>query len=331
VEPAARASLARFSDPEQLICAIRGARLDPCQLSPNPSVSELSRISFPRCSLDTSRLGPGFSLHGAMAPDCYTLVYVATCPTAATAFQFGITHGPDMLGWFHPGADVEVITPPGFSTVTLTVPIPYFHHALNLLFPEFPDQLLHHSAALAPVPASLRDLDSLIASLRPLINAQPAEATQPEAAALLHHAEPLAIDRFIAALLSGCSNRHLLPSPRLSHRFQKLRAARDFIHAHLDRPLATSEICAAVGLSRRGLELLFRSLLDVSPATYLRHQRLHRARQALLAAQPAPGTVKRIALASGFWHLGRFASDYRSLFGDSPATTLATRPRLSAP
>ena len=331
MEPAARASLARFSDPEQLIGAIRGARLDPCQLSPIPSVSELSRISFPRSSLDTSRLGPGFSLHGAMAPDCYTLVYVATCPTAATAFHFGITHGPDMLGWFHPGAGVEVITPPGFSTVTLTVPIPDFHHALNLLFPEFPDQLLHHSAALAPDPSSLRDLDSLIASLRPLINAQPAEATPPDGPSLLHHAEPLAIDRFIAALLSGCSNRHLLPSPRLSHRFQKLRAARDFIHAHLDRPLATSEICAAVGLSRRGLELLFRTLLDVSPATYLRHQRLHRARQALLAAQPAPGTVKRIALTAGFWHLGRFASDYRSLFGESPATTLATRPPLSAP
>ena len=266
-----------------------------------------------------------------MAPDCYTLVYVATCPTAATAFHFGITHGPDMLGWFHPGAGVEVITPPGFSTVTLTVPIPDFHHALNLLFPEFPDQLLQRSAALAPVPASLRDLDSLVASLRPLVTAQRAETTQPEASSLLHHAEPLALDRFIAALLSGCSNHHFLPDLRLSRRFQKLRIARDFIHANVHRPLATSEICAAVGLSRRGLELLFRSLLDVSPATYLRHQRLHRARQALLAAQPAPGTVKRIALSAGFWHLGRFASDYRSLFGDSPATTLATRPRISAP
>jgi AraC-like DNA-binding protein len=326
VEPAARASLARFSDPEQLIGAIRGARLDPCQLSPIPSVSELSRISFPRSTLDTSSLGPGFSLHGAMAPDCYTLVYVAACPTAATAFQFGITHGPDMLGWFHPGADVEVITPPGFSTVTLTVPIPDFHHALNLLFPEFPDQFLHQSAALAPSPSSLRDLDSLVAALRPLINAQPTEAQS-----LLHHAEPLAIDRFVTALLSGCSNHQFLPDLRLSRRFQKLRIARDFIHANLARPIATTDICAAVGLSRRGLELLFRSLLDVSPATYLRHQRLHRARQALLAAQPAPGTVKRIALSAGFWHLGRFASDYRSLFGDSPAATLAARPRLSAP
>ena len=164
--------------------------------------------------------------------------------------------------------------------------------------------------------------------VRPLVTAQ---APHPDGPSLLHHAEPLALDRFIAALLSGCSNHQFLPDLRLSRRFQKLRIARDFIHANLARPIATSEICAAVGLSRRGLELLFRSLLDVSPATYLRHQRLHRARQALLAAQPAPGTVKRIALSAGFWHLGRFAADYRSLFGDSPATTLAARPRLSAP
>jgi AraC family transcriptional regulator, ethanolamine operon transcriptional activator len=32
--------------------------------------------------------------------------------------------------------------------------------------------------------------------------------------------------------------------------------------------------------------------------------------------------VKKIALDSGFWHLGHFAKDYHALFGENPSETL---------
>jgi hypothetical protein len=41
-----------------------------------------------------------------------------------------MTHGPGILGWYQPGGDIEVITPAGFGTITLTIPTATFLAAL---------------------------------------------------------------------------------------------------------------------------------------------------------------------------------------------------------
>ena len=37
------------------------------------------------------------------------------------------------------------------------------------------------------------------------------------------------------------------------------------------------------------------------------------------------GAMKQAALGAGYTHLGRFAVEYRELFGEPPSTTLAER------
>jgi AraC family ethanolamine operon transcriptional activator len=85
------------------------------------------------------------------------------------------------------------------------------------------------------------------------------------------------------------------------------------------------ELCAVSGLSRRGLEYLFVDLLGVSVSEFLHKLRLRRVRRELLASDPHQGSVKRCALDWGFWHLGRFAAEYRALFGENPSETLNRR------
>ena len=46
------------------------------------------------------------------------------------------------------------------------------------------------------------------------------------------------------------------------------------------------------------------------------------ARKALTAADPATATVTAIANDQGFGELGRFAVNYRRLFGEPPSATL---------
>jgi AraC family ethanolamine operon transcriptional activator len=75
-------------------------------------------------------------------------------------------------------------------------------------------------------------------------------------------------------------------------------------------------------MSARGIEVLFRGSLGVGPTAYIRHQRLHGVRRALLTARPGPGVIKGTAMRWGFWHMGHFSKSYRQLFGESPMETL---------
>jgi transcriptional regulator GlxA family with amidase domain len=56
--------------------------------------------------------------------------------------------------------------------------------------------------------------------------------------------------------------------------------------------------------------------------TYLRHLRLNRVHSTLLDADPRSVTVTAVACRWGFVHLGRFAAQYRQVFGEYPSTTL---------
>ena len=75
----------------------------------------------------------------------------------------------------------------------------------------------------------------------------------------------------------------------------------------------------------------------MGPARYLWLRRLHLARRALLLASEGGATVTSVAMAHGFWELGRFSVGYRALFGESPSATLRRpaddppAPRFSPP
>lgn len=102
-----------------------------------------------------------------------------------------------------------------------------------------------------------------------------------------------------------------------------LRRAKVFIEENASAPITLTDIADAARLSSRHLQGEFRRFFDITPMAYLRRVRLDLARAALLRADPADGdSVARIAYASGFTHLGRFASAYRESFGEYPRQTL---------
>jgi AraC-like DNA-binding protein len=99
----------------------------------------------------------------------------------------------------------------------------------------------------------------------------------------------------------------------------------EFIRANEDRPISLGELCAVAGCSSKTLETLFRRALGETPNRYLRRWRMWRVREALSTADPAATTVSEVAVAYGFWELGRFAVAYRAAFGESPSQTLRGR------
>ena len=96
----------------------------------------------------------------------------------------------------------------------------------------------------------------------------------------------------------------------------------EFVTVNGHRRLSIRELCAATGATERTLRACCRARLGMMPNKYLRRHRLELARQALKTADPSKTTVTRIAAEYGFSELGRFALEYRILFGELPSASL---------
>jgi AraC family transcriptional regulator, ethanolamine operon transcriptional activator len=110
--------------------------------------------------------------------------------------------------------------------------------------------------------------------------------------------------------------RHVVP------RRQIIRASMDFVDLHEGEYLSVEQLAAAAGVSERTLRDAFQRYFGVPPVRYLNRRTLHQVRRALKAADRSVATVTKIATQFGVWELGRFARDYRFLFGEPPSETL---------
>lgn len=102
----------------------------------------------------------------------------------------------------------------------------------------------------------------------------------------------------------------------------KIRQAVEYINEHPEDEITTADLAAVAALSPRALQAGFRDLVGVSPTAYLRGVRLDRVHLELASG----GSVTDVATRWGFFHLSRFAEQYRKRFGVLPSET-ARHPR----
>lgn len=115
--------------------------------------------------------------------------------------------------------------------------------------------------------------------------------------------------RFSAALNRG----EWLPSPR------HVKRAVDFMQANLSNPISMEEIACAAGIGIRSLQEGFKRFKGTSPSNYLTQLRMEAVHRDLMKDQTA--SISEIARKWGFRHMGRFSSDYRRNYGQSPSET----------
>jgi AraC-like DNA-binding protein len=104
-----------------------------------------------------------------------------------------------------------------------------------------------------------------------------------------------------------------------------VKRAEAFMEENLASPIGICDVVASAGVSMRTLYHGFRGSHGVAPMTWLKYRRLARVHDELRLADPARANVTEVATRWGFFHLGRFASDYRTRFGELPSQTLRRR------
>jgi AraC family ethanolamine operon transcriptional activator len=113
--------------------------------------------------------------------------------------------------------------------------------------------------------------------------------------------------------------------PRQVRVEKRMRQAREMLEESIHQPLHLDVLCRDLGMSRRGMEMMFRKSLGMTPGRYLMCQRLNGVRRELISSDPTASLVKEAAFNWGFLHMGHFGKNYRNLFGETPTATLKKR------
>src|SRR5215212_3621120 len=88
---------------------------------------------------------------------------------------------------------------------------------------------------------------------------------------------------------------------------------------HLEASPSIAELCRKAGLRHWTLLRAFQAIHATTPHRYLLALRLDEVRRTLMSPQTQFETVTQVATRFGFHELGRFASQYRLRFDESPS------------
>jgi len=97
--------------------------------------------------------------------------------------------------------------------------------------------------------------------------------------------------------------------------------ARSYVHSRLPGELDIDGLAEKMGVTRRHLNRCFKDHYGMSLQDFIHYRRLHEAHN-LLRQHPVGLNVTQAAYTCGFNHLGRFSTQYKQLFGESPRQTL---------
>lgn len=102
---------------------------------------------------------------------------------------------------------------------------------------------------------------------------------------------------------------------------QHVRRTEQYIIANADKQITIEQLVEISGVSARALFDGFRRFRGISPMSFHKSVRLERTRADLLCAQRGE-TVTEVACRWGFYQFGRFAAEYKKIFGELPSETL---------
>ncbi len=123
-------------------------------------------------------------------------------------------------------------------------------------------------------------------------------------------------------LATGLARRALAPRVRNAS-WHIVWACMQYAASVQYQRVTLSDLSAAARVSERRVRDAFNDCQGMSPTAYLRVAALQEVRRKLLDAPFARDPVTRAASDFGFWHLSRFAGQYRAVFGEPPSETVA--------
>jgi transcriptional regulator GlxA family with amidase domain len=129
------------------------------------------------------------------------------------------------------------------------------------------------------------------------------------------------LDVLISAILSATAIINLAANTRSSRHI--MQRALEYARRHDGETLRVTDIARAARVSERSLHRAFKEQLGIGTARYLKIRKLNTVRRVFCTAHPPGDILTKILTENGVSQFGRFASEYRALFGEKPSETWA--------
>jgi AraC-like DNA-binding protein len=311
-------TILRFVDPHEYQRSVRAADMKVFVTAPGEYRAELTRIDLHRLWMQRSRVSLPHITHSAVNK-ARSVTFFLTHARQTPMHHSGVELLPGDMMFDSPGAEhyhrssaecqwgAMSLTPEDLAAAGRALV------GNDLTAPAV-------TRRIRPPPHLMSRLLRLHEAADHLASGAPNILAHPEVARALEHELVCAMT---ACLTSGTAGESI---SRGHQRVPVMRRFERVLEANQGRTLYLAEICTEIGVAARTLRAHCQEQLGMSPHRYLWLRRMNLARRALTLADATATTVTAIAMDHGFGELGRFAVTYRSLFGETPSTTLRRPP-----
>lgn len=308
--PLFRHSRRLLSEPDEFADAASGIHLAVDFQKKQERVSQVEQFQSAGWALDFGEANVRTRVRGVLEGGWGSLC-LARGPGQAT--WNGQASAPGTLSLLPPGGELDGCTSANFAWLTAAIPPELWQRCVSL---AGADERSPQGLTVCRLPEAL--LTRIERGLRQSQRSLLAETA----------GEPMAVEdtaSFMADFFTAaCELATATPPPKdsIRNRARLARRAETWLHDRIGEAIQVPDLCLALHVSRRELEYAFRSVFSQSPRDYLETMRLNAIRRALLRADAKRESIIGIAYEHGVTHLGRFAANYRKLFGEKPGETL---------
>ena len=295
---------------------VAGTHLEPTQLGPGPISGSMAHLRVGEALISTADITGKFRAYGPLSTTDYTLGALLVVDGPNSQWDYETISG-----------DIAVVPPSiehdakyGKSTYWATVTLP-----LDDLLNRSSLHELKLGTAFWDTPAIYRPSASRRRYVIERLHSALQHVEKYPRILEASYAREAFLDDMIEALLRGYAD---VKEDEIRRRISFVSASRivrnaeSYLRMHAQRPVHLQELCEYTDTSERTLRRAFIEKYDIPPAAYLRNWRLCQVRRMLSASNEPELTVSDAALHFGVWELGRFAAQYRNLFGELPSETL---------
>ena len=289
------------------------AAFEVSQLEPGTLRGHHTRLRLAEFEISWVKMNLTLRGRGNLPSDTWTISLVLN--TDGRSLQHGVEVEAGSMVVHGPGAVHDGIYGRGCSVVCFGVPAAIFEQRVNQEFPDLRDMLSKPWDIFSVSELKTSELISSFQDAVELLRSD--ESVRSSEAAMKSMVDELLYDYLLSLLEANQVAAH----DQVAGAAKIVQKAEKSANDSPNGAPAVGDLCQAVGVSRRTLSRAFQQTVGMGPATYLRRMRLGAARSSILQSNGDGKTISEIAINHGFWHFGRFAEQYREMFGESPRET----------